>query len=1027
MHMRKLFLLLMGVVFFASQAMSQRTITGKVTDDKDAPVGNVSVTVKGTKTGTVTKADGTYSLTVPATAKSLVFSSVSFETQEVAIGAGSSVNASLKVSASSIEGVTVTVGYTTRRKRDEAGAITTIKGADINDMAVVSPDKALQGAAAGVTVQANNGIPGGAIRVNIRGLSSFGSGTAPLWVIDGVPFPTGSLSSFTQTNPLSFLNQSDIETIDILKDAASTAIYGASGANGVILVTTKKGRNQKTKLGFNYYTGFNRPLKLMNVTNTQEFLNFKMEAINNQNRLSNTNLTPQGLKSAALISMEANLLTGLTTAQINAMTVAQLDSLGNALPNTSWQDAVFQTGRINNYELTLNGGNDKTQFYTSASFQTNKSSIDKVDFKRGNLKIDITNNINSKLKINFNAFLSTIYQNAPFATDGSFLGNPAFAAPLILPHNPVRGADGNYFGLSPNKVMGLLSHNVIAVTDYNVGYERTNEALANLSFDYKIRPWLTFVSSGGIDYRINQGRLFRDPRTPDGFNVVGRGTTHADWFANIITTQKFIIQKSFNNTHNIDGVIGYEFITRKQEGFSAQKTGFTSYQLPLLSAGGVIVSADEYMTENKKNSLFGTMNYNYKRKYSIGIIGRRDGSSRFGENSKFGFFYAAKAVWNVDRESFFNVKGISMLRIRGSYGQVGNDNIGDFDALGTYAAGPLYNNQAGIAPNRLASSNLTWEDIYEKNLGIDIGFFSDRLTVSVDVYDKQTKKILQNVALPSYTGWTSVRLNTGQLENKGIEVDVKARVLQSSKPGGLRWNVNFNFAKNNNKILEIINGTSVLDRNTSTLLGKPLGQILTTRFAGINSATGRGMWYDSLGNLTYNPQAKDRYYAGVGGGLPPITGGLSSTLAYKGVSVDVQFSYQYGQLLSDGQYNFAMETVARVNLLQENYINRWTTPGQITYVPRANGVAEPNGVGQGSGDRFLQKTDFIRMRSITLAYDFGSTFLNRLKVAAARFYVQGGNLFTHTAFKGYDPEFVATATGIVPQSKNITAGVQFVF
>jgi TonB-dependent starch-binding outer membrane protein SusC len=1028
--MRKLFLLLMGAVFFASQAMSQRTITGKVTGDKDVPIGNVTVMVKKSKTGTVTKADGTYSLTVPATAKSLVFSSVSFEKLEVAIGAGSIVNASLKVSASSLEDVTVTVGYTTRRKRDEAGAITTIKGSDINDMALPSIDKALQGAAAGVTVQANNGIPGGDIRVNIRGLSSFGSGTAPLWVIDGVPFPTGgsgNISYFTQTNPLAFLNQSDIETIDILKDAASTAIYGASGANGVIIVTTKKGRNAKTKIGFNYYTGFNQPIKLMDVANTQDFLAYKMEAINNQQRLSNINLTPQGLKSAALISMEANLLTGLTTAQINAMTLPQLDSLGNALPTVNWQNEVFRTGRINNFELTLNGGNDKTQFYTSASYQTNKSIVDPVDFKRGNIKIDVTNNINNKLKVNFNAFLSTIYQNAPFATAGSNLGNPAFAAAAILPHNPVRGADGNYFGLYPGKLMGILSNNVIATSDYNVGYERTNEALANVSLDYKLRPWLNFVSSGGIDYRISQGRFFLDPRTPDGGPIQGLGSTHADWFANIITTQKLIFQKSFNNIHNIDGVVGFEFITRKQEGFLAQKTGYPSYQLPLLAAGAVVTQVSESMSENKKNSLFSNINYNYKRKYSVGIVARRDGSSRFGENSKFGFFYAAKAVWNVDRESFFNVKGISMLRVRGSYGQAGNDNIGDYDALGTYTSGPVYNNQSSIFPNRLASSKLTWEDVYETNFGLDMGFLKERLVVSIDVYNKQTKNILQNTALPVYTGWTSVRSNTGKVENKGIEVDVKARVLESSKPGGLKWNVNFNFARNNNKILEILRGTSTLDRNTSILLGKPIGQILTTRFAGINSATGREMYYDSLGNITYRPQLKDRYYAGVGGGLPPISGGFSSTLSYRGVSVDVQFSYQYGQLLSDGQYNFLMETFARVNTLQENIINRWTTPGQITHVPRANPIAEPNGVPHGSGDRFLQKTDFIRMRSITLAYDFGSTFLNRLKLSAARFYVQGGNLFTYTAFKGYDPEFVNTATGIVPQGKNITAGVQFVF
>lgn len=1025
--MRKLNLLLFAVVFFAAQAIAQRVVTGKVTDDKSNPIPNASVIVTGTNAGTVTKPDGTYSITVPANAKSLTISFVEMAAQTIAIGTKTVINTSLISENKSLQEVVVT-GYQTRRRKDEAGAIVSIKGSDISDMANTSIDKALQGAVAGVTVQANNGIPGGNIRVNIRGLSSFGSGTAPLWVIDGLPFPSGSLSSFTETNPLSFLNQNDIESIDILKDAASTAIYGSSGANGVILVTTKKGRNQKTRIGFNYYTGFNTMLKKFDVLNTQQFFQYKMEAIDNQNRLSNTFLTPQQLKASTLISMETNLLTGLSTAQINAMNEKQLDSLGNSLPFTDWQDETFTTGRINNYEMTLTGGTDKTQFYTSASFQKNNSIVKKTDFKRANIKMDITNNITSKLKVNLNAFLSTIYQNAPFATNGSFLGNPAFAGALIFPHNPVYiPGTGNYFGNSPGKLMGLLSHNVVAVNDYNVGYERTNEALATLGLDYKITPWLTFQTTGNIDYRVVQGRLFRDPRTPDGFGVQGRGTTHADWFINFLTNQRLTFVKSFNDIHNIDGVVGYEFIARKQEGFSAQKTNFTSYQLPLLTAGGVLVSADEYFTENKKSSVFGMFNYNYKRRYSIGLVARYDGSSRFGETTKFGFFNSIRGVWNVDRENFFHVNPISTLRIRASFGHVGNDAIGDYDALGTYGTGALYNNQPGISPNRLASSSLTWEDVRELNLGLDMGFFADRLTFTVDVYNKQTKNILQNEALANFTGWNSVRTNTGKLENRGIELAVKGDILRSTRPGGVRWNMSFVFGKNSNKILQIVNGSAILDRNTSTLLGKPIGQILTTRFAGINSSTGRAMWYDSLGNITYIPQNKDRYYAGIGGGLPPIQGGLSSSISYKGLSVDVQFSYQYGQLLSDGQYNFAMETSARVNLIHDNYDYRWTTPGQITHIPRANGATEPNSSGAGSGDRFLQKTDFIRLRSITLAYDFSGEFIKRLKLNAARFYVQGGNLFTYTSFKGYDPEFVSTSLGIVPQSKNITAGFQFSF
>lgn len=1026
--MRKLQLLLFAFVFFASQAIAQRVITGKVTDDKNNPIGNASVLVTGTKVGTVTKTDGTFSITVPATAKSLIISFVEMASQTILLSGKTAIDVKLVAENKSLQEVVVT-GYQTRRRKDEAGAISSVKGSDISDMANVSIDKALQGAAAGVTVQANNGIPGGNIRINIRGLSSFGSGTAPLWVIDGIPFPSGNLSSFTETNPLSFLNQDDIESIDILKDAASTAIYGSSGANGVILVTTKKGRNQKTKIGFNYYTGFNTPLKNFDVLNTQEFFKYKMEAVDNQNRLSNTILTPQALKSASLIGMEVNLLTGLSTAQISAMNEKSLDSLANSLPFTDWQDATFGTGRINNYEMTLNGGTDKTQFYTSASYQTNNSIVKKTDFKRANIKVDITNNINSKLKVNFNSFLSTVYQNAPFTRDpSSFLGSNAFAAALVLPHNPIYiPGTSNYFGLSPSKLMGLLSHNVVAVNDYNIIYERTNEAIATLGIDYKITPWLTFQTTGNIDYRIVQGRQFRDPRTPDGFGVQGRESTHADWFINFLTNQRLSFIKSFNDVHNIDGVVGYEFIGRKQEGFSASKTNFTTYQLPLLTAGGVLVSADEYLTENKKSSVFGMFNYNYKRKYSIGFVARYDGSSRFGENSKFGFFNSIRGVWNVDRENFFRVKPISTLRTRVSFGHVGNDAIGDYDALGTYGTGALYNNQPGIFPNRLASSSLTWEDVRELNFGLDMGFFKDRLTFTVDVYNKQTKNILQNETLASYTGWNSVRTNTGKLENRGIEVSVKGDIIRPVRSGALKWTASFVFAKNDNKILQIVNGTNHLDRNTSILLGKPIGQILTTRFAGVNSATGRPMWYDSLGNITYSPQNKDRYYLGIGAGLPPIQGGFSSALSYKGLSLDVQFSYQYGQWASDGQYNFAMETVARVNLIHDNYDYRWTAPGQITHIPRANGTTEPNSSGAGTGNRFFQKTDFIRLRSVTFAYDFSGEFIKRLKLSAARFYVQGGNLFTHTSFRGYDPEFVGTATGIIPQSKNITAGFQFTF
>lgn len=1027
--MRKLITTVVGLFLIVSSLIAQVKITGKVAEASGAGIPNVSVSA-GTSKGTSTKFDGTFALELKTKPKTLTFSSIGFETKTIEVTDETSYSVVL-VPAEAKKGDDVIVtGYTKRKKKDEAGAITTVRGSDINDQAVVSIDKALQGAAPGVTVQANNGIPGGAIRVNIRGLSSFGSGTAPLWVIDGIPFPSGSISNNTQTNPLAFINQSDIESIDILKDAASTAIYGSSGANGVILVTTKKGKNQKTRINFTHYRGTNSPLKKMDVLNTQDFVKFRREAVNNANNLTtNTPLTAQQLQAATLNGIEVNLLTGLPTATIAGMSLTQLDSLTTALPNTDWQSTVFRPGDVVNYELTLNGGNEKTQFYTSASYQSSNSIINKVDFKRGAIKVDVTNAVTNKLKVNFNAFLSATYQNAPFATSGSFLGNPAFSGAGILPHNPIYNRDGSYFSIASGKnLMGLLSHNVVAVNEYNTAYDNTKQAVANVSLEYKLIPWLTLRMTGGIDYRINNGRLFRDPRTPDGAGVAGRGISSANWFINAITNHSLIFNKTLGGKHNFDGVVGFEYINRRSEGISAEKTGFTTFQLPLLTSGGVLVASNEYRSDSKKASLFGNINYNYDRRYSVGFTVRRDGSSRFGENNQFGNFWSAKAVWNVDKEKFFNVKNFSTLRIRGSYGKVGNDIIGDYDALGTYGSGAVYNNAPGIFPNRLASSNLTWETVRETNLGLDLGFFNDRVTLSTDIYEKNTEGILQNVTLPQFSGWSSVRQNTGKLQNRGIEVALNAQVLAPRDASALRWTVGFNFAYNDNKIIDIINGTETLDRNTSVLLGKPLGQVLSNRYAGVNSATGRAMWLDSLGNLTYIVQAKDRYYAGIGaGGLPPFTGGASTTIAYKGFSLDAQLSYQYGQIIGDGQYNFLMETIGRINTLYENFDNRWTTPGQITSVPRPNTGGEPNGSGAGGGDRFLQKTDFIRLRSVTLAYDFNPAVLQKLKLANGRFYIQGGNLWTYTSFKGYDPEFVDVSTGIVPQSKNFTVGLNIGF
>jgi TonB-dependent starch-binding outer membrane protein SusC len=1018
--MRRVLTMFLCMVLACSSLMAQnRTITGKVADETGKLLEGASVQAKGSKTAVLTKADGSFSIQVAQNVKSIIVSYVGSDAMEIALNGESVYAISLKKKVDPLEEVVVT-GYQARKKRDEAGAISSIKAAQIENLPNASLDKALQGKAAGVLVQSNNGLPGGAINVRIRGQGSYLAGNDPLYIVDGVQINTRSDGNFTQNNPLAFLNPDDIETIDILKDAASAAIYGSNASNGVVIITTKKGKAGKTKFNANVYMGSVQLMKKLEMSNSQEYFRMRAEAYGNNNNLPWDNL-----------AVLQTVLNELRVPNAATLTQAQALAAAAALPTYDWQDAAFRTGSIQNYELSASGGNDKTTFRIAGNYSLQEANVTKADFKRAGLRFDIQNKATDRLTLGASVNLSTFNQNNPFATSGSFLGSPAFSASGLIPVNPIYNADGTYYGVpgqTPANLIGTLNQNIIQVNDYNSGYQRTNQLIGNATLDYKINSWLTFKALVGLDYRLTQGKNVRDARTADGFNFKGNVNVQSNWNTNINSYQTLNFNKTFGTKHRLDGLVGFELRRENNESITANGQGFPTYQFTSLQNAAVPASVGEFFTGFRRNGFFGKVNYGFDRKYLIAFTIRRDGSSRFGSDNQYGTFWGVSGAWNIDQEAFLkNSNVINSLKLRASYGSTGNDQIGNFDALGLYGGGGIYNGGSGIAYTQLANPNLKWERNITTNLGLDFGLFNNRLTGSLEVYEKETRDLLISQPIQISTGFSSITSNVGRLSNRGIELTLGGDIIKAKQAGGFNWNASLTFAYNQNKVKELYNGLQILPGDNSVQVGQPLGVLFTQQFAGVNPATGRPMWYDSLGNLTYQVLAKDRKIIGPQN-TPLYQGGLRNSLTFKNFTFDFFFQYEFGRYTSDGQANFLMENIARINVLKQVYDNRWTTPGQITFFPRYNTAGtEAKGSGAQSGTRTFFKADYIRLKNVAVYYDLSPSLVKKAGLSSFRFYVQGTNLWTASDWFSYDIEFVGTATGIVPQTKNYTVGVQVGF
>ena len=1011
------FVLLFSLLFRV--AAQDREVTGKVTSSEDGAVlPGVSITVKGTTRGVTTDGSGSYKISVPSNA-TLVFSFVGFQRQNAQVGNRSTINLILTSDVSEINEVVV-VGYGTQARRTITGSQASVKGEAIANIPVQTFDRALQGRAAGVQISGANGVPGGQVQVRVRGVGSIKGGTDPLYVVDGVQINTTSNSAFASTNPLSYLNADDIESIEVLKDAASAAIYGAAAANGVVLVTTKKGKAGKTSITLDVSTGTIEPTKLLDVLNTQEFLKARTEAFANQNPTTDASVVRSTVLGALRIPIT------LTDAEIAA------------LPTYDWQKESYTKGTTNNYSFSMSGGTDKTTYYLSANYNKTDANLRNVDFKGGNVSIKLNNKVTNKLSIDFASTLSSFNQKGTFGgpNGGGFFGSPSFASPLIFPLNPIYNPDGSYFGTpATGGLAGGFNQNVIQVSDLNRIDSRTNQLVSSLGLTYKIIDGLSFRPYASIDYRTINGQDFRDPRTGDGINVRGRISAQQFERVNFLTNATLIFDKTLSKDHKIGGLVGLEYRQDVAENFQTVTEGIPTPAFTTQSAGANPITVFSSWTGFKKAGLFGRVNYDFKSKYFVGLTARYDGSSRFGADNLYGFFPGVSAGWDLSEESFLKSSPIvSQMKFRVSYGTLGNDQIGNFDSRGQFEAGFNYNAIPGIAPTVLSNPALRWERNTTSNFGLDYGFFNSRIQGSLEYFVRTSSDLLIDQPVPQTSGYNTITSNLGEMQNKGVEFSIKTVNIDR---GGFRWSTDFNFAKIDNKITGLYDTLTVLPGrlvDEQIRIGLPFNSIYVAQYAGVNPATGRAMWYDNAGNIIYRIAGNvDSYSKIIGQQIPNIFGGFTNDISYKGFDLSVLFTYEYGRTAFNNQSAFMSENVGRsFNTLRSVYENRWTTPGQITNVPRPfNGNTEILGSGITGGSRIYEDASYIRLKTISLGYSFPKSIVSKLSMASLRLYVQAYNLYTWTKWSGFDAEWINLGgngnNGVVPQPRIITGGLKIGF
>lgn len=959
---------------------AQTTVNGTVLDAEGKPVPGANVRVKGfNDIGTISDLNGSYSLSVPDGATTLVFSFVGMKTQEIEIGGKTTINVSLKNEDVGIDEVVV-VGYGSQIKADMTGSILKVDGKEINELPVPTFESALQGKTAGVFIASTSGKLGEGMNVRIRGASSISADNQPLYVIDGVVVTSQSQTtgSNSPTNPMVDINPNDIESVTILKDAAGAAIYGSRASNGVIIITTKQGKQGKTKIDVGYQYGVSDPANKMEFMDGPQYYQFFHDIFANS------------YGEADADDWGEYFVPGFTS--------------GN---NSNWQDEAFQKGGIQQLNFSASGGDEKTQFYVGLTYNEQKGILLGNTLNRFSGRVNVSHKAYDRFKVGMNLGISN--------SDGSRVSNDnAFATPLqmiALPpvqatHDPVTGE------LNTNTIYynGLIENRD---SQDKTGVFRN---IGNVYAELDIYNDLKFKTTYGLDL-LNQredtynGRLTQDG-APDGIALSRAVQVIRTSFENYFT-----YNKDLANDINLNAVLGMAYENSNTLVTSVQAKGFPSDDFKTIASASEATTFYSSETNFSYVSYFLRANANFMHRYIFGASVRVDGSSRFGENSKYGMFPAASAGWIITNESFVAQSDVlSFLKLRTSYGLTGNSEIGNFPSMGLYTGSP-YGSVPGVRPAQIASPDLRWETTAQFNFGLDFALFDNRVSAEMDYYIKKTNDLLLSKPLPATSGFVSYVENIGKLENKGFEFVLNTQNIV----GNFNWSTSLNMSFNKNEITDL-NGEPINSGYNRAEEGKEVAFFYMRKYAGVDPDNGDALYYiNSKSDATTNDynEAEKQF---VGSPNPDFVGGFTNTFAYAGFDFQFLFQFVYGNEIyrngghwqSSNGWNMDNQTV--------DQLDAWKNPGDITDVPRADWDVNN---GTRASSRYLEDGSYMRLKSVSLGYNLSSSFTQRLKMRNVRVYVTGVNLYTWATYTGMDPEVSFQGTNRSQTSLNLQQGVDF--
>jgi len=951
-------------------AVTQQTakIKGTILDAKNGePIIGANVLVKGTTNGTITDFDGNYELEAPV-GSTLTVSFIGYKTIEVKATAEKQ-TIRLTEDTETLDEVIV-VGYTTQRKESLTGAMTTVKSDKLKDVTTPSVENMLNGKVPGVYVAPGSGQPGAGGAVVIRGQASLNGSTQPLWVIDGVI--VGSSAGD--------LNPADIETMTVLKDAASTAIYGSEGANGVIVVTTKKGREGK-----------------MNVN-----ASVKMGISN----VNNGNL--QVMNGAELYDYYASFQ--------NANTIAFTrwnSDLRNS--NFDWWDLATQTGFTQDYNVSISGGSDKLQSYFSIGYYDETGAVKGYDYKRYSFRMRTSYKPFSWLTIK-----PSISGSRRDIYDQQYSVTSMYS---MLPWDSPYDENGE---LVPHRYSGWVNaQQTNYLLDYQYGNysESTNyEFMGNFDFDIRITDWLMFTSVNNYRLISSSSHSYTDPRSNSGIGVSGRLYEYRGETVRRFTNQNLVVNKMFGK-HSINGHVSYEFKDYTGKGFNGNGTGFLP-GFQVMDVTSIPESIGGSRSEWAVQSYFTNWKYTYDNKYLGEVMFRRDGASNLGTNAQYGNLFSVSGGWIINREEWFNADWVDNLKIRASYGSVGNRPDSLYPQYDLYSASSSYNEQAGALIQVIGNKDLTWEKTFTTGIGVDASFFNNRLHMVFDYYIKNTDNILYSVPVTGLTGVTSIYKNIGEMRNTGFELSIGGDIIRTQD---WTWNVEANISHNKNELkdlyaqkqadgsfkvvpVEISDGTSIAGTIKRILeVGTPIDTYWGKEWAGVNPENGAPMWYmnDANGNkVTTSDYSKAGNYK-LGTSNPKFFGGFSTSLTWKNFDMSAVFGYSIGGQIynySRQEYDSDGTYTDRNQMKLHDGWSRWEKPGDIATHP----VAKYNNLDKGNSpsSRYLEDSDYLKLRSLSLGYNFD---LKQYGIQNLRVSLSGENLFTLTDYSGVDPEIPASS------------------